>query len=142
MVSKLIYIDVYVSKIIMLQHAVPSGVVQDLQVTELFPSRAVFSWQPPKLEYQNGVITEYQFSISVDFSNDTIQIVFPNTTGEVNNLQPYTTYRVRIAASTVVGTGPLGETLIFRTLEDGKSNSYYAWCLGFAFSCSSKHRTA
>ena len=98
----------------------PSGIVQDLEVSELFSQRAVFSWAPPELEYQNGIITKYQLIIMATGSNSSLKLNFSNTTGIVGNLKPYTTYQVGIAACTIVGIGPQSEFVTFRTLEDGR----------------------
>lgn len=100
---------------------VPSGIVQDLEVSEVYSRRVVLSWMPPEPEYQNGVVTEYHLSIeALDFYFSFHQI-FPNTSGEVRNLKPYSTYQVTISASTVIGVGPQSDVFTFQTLEDGRS---------------------
>lgn len=100
---------------------VPSGIVQGFEVSELYSRRVVLSWMPPEPEYQNGVITEYHLSIeALDFYFSFHQ-TFPNTSGEVSNLKPYSTYQVTISASTVIGVGPQTDVLTFQTLEDGRS---------------------
>ena len=82
----------------------------------------ILQWQPPELEHQNGVIIHYLVEISL---NDSLQITFSNTTGEVSNLTPYTNYQIRIAAATVVGVGPLSAPLHIRTEEDGELITHY-----------------
>ena len=77
-------------------------------------------WTQPELEQQNGVIILYRVDIVALSLNSSFQMIFSNTTGEVYNLSPYTSYQVRIAAATVVGVGPLSDAFNIRTEEDGR----------------------
>ena len=83
--------------------------------------RIILQWQPPELEYQNGVITEYLVEVSSVNGNVTIFATFSNTTGDVGSLNPYTRYQIRISAATAVGSGPFSEPLNILTNEDGKT---------------------
>lgn len=74
------------------------------------------SWNPPDPEDQNGVITEYH--LLIDFP-DVMEFNSTNTSVEIKNLKPHTTYRVKIAAATIAGIGPYSAVLSFQTLEDG-----------------------
>ena len=99
----------------------PSGTVQGIQVQELYSEMVILQWQPPELEQQNGVIIHYHMDILLLNLNSSSNMTFSNATGEVNDLSPYTSYQIRIAAATVIGVGPLSDPLNIRTEEDGKT---------------------
>lgn len=82
----------------------------------------MLSWMPPEPEHQNGVITKYHLIVEAIEFFSSFHLIFPNTTGVVRNLKPYSTYQVRISASTVAGVGPQSDVLTFQTLEDGRSH--------------------
>ena len=96
--------------------------MQNVTVIEVYSRIVVLSWMPPDPENQNGVITEYQLLIHTVALNHSDHLTFPNTTCELSNLKPHTTYQVGVLASTKAGNGPLSEILTFITLEDGRSS--------------------
>lgn len=90
--------------------------MQDIKVAEYSSRKIMLSWKPPDPEHQNGVITTYH--LLIDFPN-MMELNSTNTSAEITNLKPYTTYMVKIAAATIAGIGPYSAALSFQTLEDG-----------------------
>ena len=88
------------------------------------------SWKIPKQTGRNGIITRY--IIELNNTNSEIRNIthelkqfnfsFPDhVTHNLTNLTPYTTYKWKVAAATVNGTGRFNPIAIdFRTHQDGK----------------------
>jgi len=79
-------------------------------------------WEPPPPENQNGNITHYVINASVVAvdSPEIFQRLSDSTTLTVNDLIPFTTYLLIVAASTSVGIGPFTPILTVQTPEDGE----------------------
>ena len=106
---------------------VPSGYPRNFQATVATSRSAVLRWDPPFLQEQNGIITGYVIEINALGIGETSQLstVFLNRT--IDDLFPFTTYQLRIAASTSIGTGPFSPAFTITTLEDGQM-SYIFTC--------------
>ena len=76
-------------------------------------------WDPPAADEQNGLITEYILNVTEADSGETIQLFSPTTMLAVDILQPFTTYYLIIAASTIVGRGPFSTIVMLQMPEDG-----------------------
>ena len=84
------------------------------------PTSAAFTWKPPLLEEQNGVITGYIIEMTVLETNETFQVSTNKTYTLVDFLRPFRTYVFVIAARTAIGVGTFGPQLVLSTPEDGK----------------------
>jgi len=103
----------------------PSGPPLNFTIEVITPRTLYFSWEPPPLEQQNGVIIGYVVQIISDDSGLVFQI-FSNgnsTNVSATHFIPYTVYRCTVAATTVPGTGPYTDEVLILTPEDGKHNS-------------------
>ena len=60
----------------------------------------------------------------VDISSNNVTVVqTENTTVNIEGVVPFTRYYARVAAFTMVGTGPYTEGISFLTLEDGENTN-------------------
>lgn len=78
----------------------------------------ILEWEPPIHDEQNGIITGYTVNISsgeVNFQFNTTSLSLL-----VEGLTPFTAYSCKIAAITIVGSGPYSTTITALTLQDGK----------------------
>ena len=105
--------------------AAPSGPPLNFAIEATTPRTLYFSWEPPPLEQQNGVIIGYVVQIISDDSGLVFQIFSNGNSTNVSaaHLMPYTVYRCTVAANTVPGTGPYSDEVLILTPEDGKHNS-------------------
>ena len=104
--------------------AAPSGPPLNFTIEAITPRTLYFSWEPPPLEQQNGVIIGYVVNIISD-SNWMIFQIYSNSSStniSATHFVPYTVYRCSVAASTEPGTGPYSDEVLILTPEDGKHN--------------------
>ena len=99
---------------------VPSGVPLNFVAAATSSRSAVFSWDQPLPEEQNGIITGYGIRIIVVETGEILQLSSDSTSLTVDTLSPFTTYQSIIAARTSVGVGPFSSTFTLRTPEDSK----------------------
>lgn len=101
---------------------VPTGAPLNASGSAINSTAVIINWELPALESRNGNITGYSviirevatnISASYDPSGVHIELV-------IASLHPYYVYECQIAAETVVGRGPYGDTVTIRTLPDGK----------------------
>ena len=94
---------------------------QDFASANISSRSVVLMWEPPPPEHQNGNITHYVINASVVGSGETFQWLSDSTTLLVNNLTPFTTYLLVVAATNNAGTGPFISTILtVQTPEDGE----------------------
>ena len=86
---------------------------------------ALFTWDPPLPEEQNGDIINYIINLTEADSGASFQLFSTNTSLSVNTLLPFTSYNLLIAASTSVGSGPFSTLLTLQTPQDGWSYNNY-----------------
>jgi len=89
------------------------------------PTAILVIWnQVPEID-RNGIITQYE----VEFNQSTFNEISTNnltTTNsqqlmvELERLEEYVEYSVRVRAYTSVGSGPFSVAVVTRTLEDGE----------------------
>lgn len=100
--------------------SVPSGAPLNLSVSERGPYSLTFSWQEPRPELQNGILTTY---IGILWELPELDHVTNVTTGvteaAVRGLQPHTNYAFQVAAQNSIGSGPFSATYYTYTAEDG-----------------------
>lgn len=91
------------------------------EATVLNSTAIFFSWRPPLLENQNGIIRQYMIVLDTGRIETTIRTLVSGTsfTTTVTNLHPYTSYLCTIAAETIE-LGQEGEALEVITNETGK----------------------
>ena len=102
--------------------AAPSGSPLNFSVEATAPRTLYFSWEPPLLEQQNGVIIGYVVNIISDDIGMMFQIYSDSNATNISAtlFTPYTVYRCAVAATTVPGTGPYSDEVLILTPEDGK----------------------
>ena len=101
--------------------AVPSGPPQSTDTPVILSMAILLTWDLPLPEQQNGPIVGYTVRVvrvnggnTTDFATNSTMLVVPS-------LDPYTLYEWRVAAETVLGTGPFSGPLTVQTLPDGKT---------------------
>lgn len=77
------------------------------------------SWDPPALDAQNGIITEYRVNITELETGNVISLTSFNTIITVQFLHPYYTY-VCVVSAVTNAEGPSSEELVITTPQDGK----------------------
>lgn len=102
----------------------PSGPPQDVNCYSSSSTNILVSWQPPPIELQNGIITQYTIQYAATEGEDTlphhISGIPPETSQYLlENLDKWTEYRVTVTAHTDVGAGPESLPEFVRTEEDG-----------------------
>nr|XP_054365519.1 receptor-type tyrosine-protein phosphatase delta [Mirounga angustirostris] len=101
----------------------PSAPPQDISCTSPSSTSILVSWQPPPVEKQNGIITEYSIKYtSVDGEDDKPHEILgiPSDTTKylLEQLEKWTEYRITVTAHTDVGPGPESFSVLIRTDED------------------------
>ena len=81
------------------------------------------SWDPPALDSQNGIITEYRINITELETGNVISLISFNTFITVQFLHPYYTYASVVSAVTNA-EGPPSGVLVITTPQDGKKLIY------------------
>ena len=98
----------------------PSGAPQNFIATATGKTSAQFTWQPPPLSDQNGIITYYLLRLvdeSYNLTNITINIT--NTDYTIATLEEYVRYSCQVAAATEAGVGPYSSPVEIITQQDG-----------------------
>uniref|UniRef100_A0A674KJ94 Receptor-type tyrosine-protein phosphatase S n=1 Tax=Terrapene triunguis TaxID=2587831 RepID=A0A674KJ94_9SAUR len=101
----------------------PSAPPQDISCTSPSSTSILVSWQPPPVEKQNGIITEYSIKyIGIDGEDDKpheiLGIASDTTQYLLEQLEKWTEYRISVTAHTDVGPGPESLSILIRTDED------------------------
>ena len=79
----------------------------------------VLTWNPPPLEYQNGIIREYKILIVELETMSTFTIVSSSLTATIQSLHPNYNYRCSVTAVTIA-EGPYTQVFTVTTPEDSK----------------------
>ena len=83
------------------------------------------TWDPvPEID-RNGIITQYEVEFNHSTFNEISTSNLTTTNGsqlmvELEGLEEYVEYSVRVRAYTSVGPGPFSVAMVSRTLEDGE----------------------
>ncbi|KAG8522153.1 Receptor-type tyrosine-protein phosphatase delta [Galemys pyrenaicus] len=101
----------------------PSAPPQDISCSSPSSTSILVSWQPPPVEKQNGIITEYSIKYTaVDGEDDKTHKILgiPSDTTKylLEQLEKWTEYRITVTAHTDVGPGPESLSVLIRTDED------------------------
>lgn len=77
-------------------------------------------WEPPSASDQNGMIRRYEVHVTENNTGITVQVTSNNNNrmAIVSDLNPFTSYRVKVAAYTVA-LGPFSPVLEIVTLPAG-----------------------
>ena len=100
---------------------VPTDSPQTFQAMIVNSSAVHVTWKPPPPEHQNGIITAYVVSVSLE-GNDTAPQHYTSSSLSLTlvGLHPFSTYTVAVAAETDIGRGPFSTSFKIYTPEDGK----------------------
>ncbi|XP_029943506.1 protein tyrosine phosphatase receptor type Fa [Salarias fasciatus] len=96
---------------------VPSSYPQNLSVAGLTATSAGLTWDPPPLADRNGKVVEYAVVYRDINSQQNHTVVTADTGVTVRDLQPDTTYDIRVQAFTSKGGGPLSPSIQSRTMS-------------------------
>ncbi|XP_045418085.1 receptor-type tyrosine-protein phosphatase delta [Lemur catta] len=101
----------------------PSAPPQDISCTSPSSTSILVSWQPPPVENQNGIITEYSIKYTAVDGEDNkpheiLGIPSDTTKYLLEQLEKWTEYRITVTAHTDVGPGPESLSVLIRTDED------------------------
>uniref|UniRef100_A0A2K6LI51 Receptor-type tyrosine-protein phosphatase delta n=1 Tax=Rhinopithecus bieti TaxID=61621 RepID=A0A2K6LI51_RHIBE len=101
----------------------PSAPPQDISCTSPSSTSILVSWQPPPVEKQNGIITEYSIKYTAvdgedDKPHEILGIPSDTTKYLLEQLEKWTEYRITVTAHTDVGPGPESLSVLIRTDED------------------------
>ena len=99
---------------------VPSGSPLNFTASTLSSRSANFSWEPPLVHLQNGIIENYVINVTVTETRQIFEFSSNVTSLSVATLSPHRTYLCQIAAATSVGVGPYSSLLTLYTPQDGK----------------------
>ena len=104
---------------------VPNAPPDNVQAITSSSTTILVTWEPvPEID-RNGIITQYE----VEFNQSTFNEIStsnltttngPQLTMELEGLEEYVEYSVRVRAFTSVGPGPFSVAVVNRTLEDGE----------------------
>lgn len=97
-------------------------------IVDITSSSIQLTWEPPPLEYHNGMIVSYTILCIEQQESDEILTIYSTMTTDItiNQLHPYYTYSCKVSAVTV-SQGPFSDSINITTLEDGMSHvrSFY-----------------
>ena len=104
---------------------VPNAPPDNVQAVTSSSTAILVTWDPvPEID-RNGIITQYEVEFSQSTFNETSTSNLTTTNGpqlmvELEGLEEYVEYSVRVRAYTSVGPGPFSVAVMNRTLEDGE----------------------
>lgn len=99
---------------------VPSGPPQNFQGSAT-SSRSVFlTWDSPRFEDQNGVITGYTINITFLETMESFELLSTSNNLTADSLTPFSMYIFKIAGQTVIGVGNFSTAITVMTPEAGK----------------------
>ena len=85
------------------------------------------SWNPLQPEDENGIVRSYIINVTVADNGLNFEVTAYTNSAFLNDLHPYYTYMVSIAAFTVE-LGPFSIITSYKTNEDGKFKCYSNNC--------------
>ena len=104
---------------------VPNAPPENVQALTRSPTSILVTWeQVPEIDH-NGIITLYEVEFNQNTFNEISTSNLTTTNGsqlmvELEGLEEYVEYSVRVRAYTSVGPGPFSVAMVSRTLEDGE----------------------
>ena len=102
--------------------AVPSSAPINVTVTQTSTRSISIWWQPVPLRDRNGVILKYKITYysSKWMHENSLQVDGSKTTAILDKLIPFTTYNITITAATVIGYGPISNSIFANTSQSCK----------------------
>uniref|UniRef100_A0A914W0E7 Fibronectin type-III domain-containing protein n=1 Tax=Plectus sambesii TaxID=2011161 RepID=A0A914W0E7_9BILA len=101
------------------EEAEPTGAPTDVRSTTVSHARADFDWKQPQCELRNGKITGYEYEVEAldDWASKNAPIKGRSTVERLSleNLTPFTRYRIHVKAVNSKGAGPFSEWVEFQT---------------------------
>ena len=101
---------------------------QNVHATAVSSTAINVIWEEVPVINGNGIIITYEVQVEpLDF-NDSLTIIYVNTTNlllVITGLQEYVEYNIRVRAFNTIGPGPFSPPATERTLEDG--TYFYVW---------------
>jgi len=103
----------------------PTAPPDNVQVLTTSSTTILVTWDPvPDIE-RNGIITHYEVEFNQSTFNEisTSNLITTNDSQlmvELEGLEEYVQYSIRVRAYTSEGSGPFSLAVMNRTLEDGK----------------------
>ena len=104
---------------------VPNTPPDNVQALTRSSTAILVSWDPvPEID-RNGIIIQYQVEFNQSTFNEISTSNLTTTNGsqlmvELEGLEEYVNYSIRVRAYTSVGPGPFSVAVVNRTLEDGE----------------------
>ena len=105
---------------------VPDGQPRSLRIDMKESTWVHVAWSIPLVRDRNGIVISYVIEVTPKLGNLTVHLLNPIfstpelITYNITGLSPGTEYTVRVAASTVNGTGPFSRRSMIRTKDDCK----------------------
>ena len=98
-----------------------------MQAITISSTAILVTWDPVLEVERNGIITQYEVEFNQSTFNEISTSNLTTTNGqrlmvELESLEEYVEYSVRVRAYTSVGPGPFSVAVVNRTLEDGEWN--------------------
>ena len=97
----------------------------------------ILGWKAPSILNRNGIITNYIIELSPRNKHIAVNLLNPTfstpelITYNITGLSPGTEYTVRVAASTVNGTGPYTANFETATLETSECVNHHVWYIDY-----------
>ena len=110
---------------------VPNAPPDNVQALTSSSTAILVIWDPvPEID-RNGIVTQYEVEFSQSTFNEISTSNLTTTNGsvqmvELEGLEEYVEYSLRVRAYTSVGPGPFSVAVVNRTLEDGEWSSVCA----------------
>ena len=103
----------------------PNAPPDNVQALTSSSTAILVIWDPVPDTDQNGIITQYEVEFNQSTFNEISTSNLTTTNGpqlvvELEGLEEYVEYTVRVRAYTIVGPGPFSVAVMNRTLEDGE----------------------
>ena len=95
----------------------PASAPTSFVASEITSSSVTLSWNEIPFEDQNGIVREYIINITEVNTGSIVQKVSTTNSLTLENLHPYYTYAVMVAAYTIE-SGPYSMVFNFTTAED------------------------
>ena len=87
-------------------------------------STSIFvSWQPPPVQYHNGIIRMYTIRITEIETNTILTVNSQNISTVVTSLHPNYHYAISVTAVTVL-PGPFSSSITLQTHQDGEQTNH------------------
>ena len=107
----------------------PSAAPQGVSISALSDTELKAKWNWPPWNRRNGIISGYTIHYGTDQSVYTTMELLPTQTSfTINGANAYTTYYVRVAASTSAGMGPFSAWVSARSQVAGECHSLHSQC--------------